>query len=141
MMARMNFPAAPTRAITHAITLYGLAHCDTVKKARAWLTAQGLQHHFHDFQKHGVPAAALQGWVDALGWEALVNRRGTTWRRLDAAVQVAVCDSASAAALLVQHPSAIKRPVVEWRSQGRLQHTSVGFDSAQWQQQAAGLTD
>ena len=139
MMARMNFPAAPTRAITRAITLYGLAHCDTVKKARAWLTAQGLQHHFHDFQKHGVPAAALQGWVDALGWEALVNRRGTTWRRLDAAVQVAVCDSASAAALLVQHPSAIKRPVVEWR-QGEHSTITVGFDAARWQELHAALT-
>ena len=132
-MARMNFPDTGT----NAITLYGIAHCDTVKKARAWLNAQGLQHHFHDFQKHGVPVAALEGWINALGWQALVNRRGTTWRRLDAAVQASVCDGPSAAALLAQHPSAIKRPVVEWRNTVRPAHTSVGFDAQQWTEWAA----
>ncbi len=135
MMARMNFPDTGTSAIT----LYGIANCDTVKKARAWLTAKGLQHHFHDFKKHGVPADALQGWLQALGWEALVNRRGTTWRQLDGAAQAAVCDAASAAALLVQRPSAIKRPVVEWREAGRLVHTSVGLDAESWSQWAAEL--
>ena len=139
-MARMNFPDTDTDTGPDAITLFGIAHCDTVKKARAWLSAQGLPHHFHDVKKHGVPADALQGWMEALGWQALVNRRGTTWRQLDAAAQAAVCDAASAAALLVQHPSAVKRPVVEWRRQGQLQHTSVGFDSTQWQQQTAHLS-
>ena len=88
-----------------------------------------------------MPAGALQGWMDALGWEALVNRRGTTWRQLDAAAQAAVCDAASAAALLVQYPSAVKRPVVEWRTAGRLEHTSVGFDAGQWAQRVAKLQD
>ena len=135
MMARMNFPDTGTSAIT----LYGIAHCDTVKKARAWLNMQGLPHHFHDFKKHGVPVDALQGWMEALGWEALVNRRGTTWRQLDGAAQAAVCDAASASALLVQHPSAIKRPVVEWRKADRLVHTSVGLDVQRWFQWAAEL--
>ena len=135
MMARMNFPDTGTSAIT----LYGIANCDTVKKARAWLTAEGLQHHFHDFKKHGVPVDALQGWMEALGWEALLNRRGTTWRQLDGAAQAAVCDAASASALLVQHPSAIKRPVVEWRKADRLVHTSVGLDVQRWFQWAAEL--
>ena len=134
-MARMNPPGTHTTAIT----LYGIANCDTVRKARAWLGAQGLEHHFHDFKKHGVPAALLQGWVDTLGWEALVNRRGTTWRQLDAAAQAGVCDAASAAALLQAHPSAIKRPVVQWRRADTLRHTSVGFDAAQWALQAAQL--
>ena len=137
MMARMNLPDADT----NAITLYGIANCDTVKKARSWLTAQGLAHHFHDFKKHGVPAAALQGWMDTLGWETLVNRRGSTWRQLDSAAQAAVCDAASATALLVQHASAIKRPVVEWRKAGALLHTSVGFDANQWAQRVADLQD
>lgn len=131
----MNFPDT----VTNAITVYGIAHCGTVKKARAWLTAQGLPHHFHDFKKHGVPADALQGWMDALGWEALINRRGTTWRQLDGAAQAGVCDGASAAALLVQHPSATRRPVVEWRTAGLLRRTSVGFDASQWAQWAAEL--
>lgn len=138
MMVGMNLPDIPD-SHTSPITLYGIANCDTVKKARAWLTTQGLIHHFHDFKKHGVPAAALQGWMDALGWEALVNRRGTTWRKLDTATQAAVCDATSASALLTQHTSAIKRPVVEWRKAGVLRHTSVGFDTGQWAQRATEL--
>ena len=115
------------------ITLYGIANCDTVKKARAWLTTQGLEHHFHDFKKHGVPADRLAVWMAAAGWEKLVNRQGTTWRKLDAATQTAVQDAASASAVLQAHPSAIKRPVVEWRG-GVSIHTTVGFDVAVWTQ-------
>ena len=149
MMARMNHPGISdtTRTFntsdTHAvaITLYGISNCDTVKKARAWLTAQGLEYQFHDFKKLGVPEAALQSWIDALGWEAVVNRRGTTWRQLDAAAQAAVCDAASAAVLLAQHTSAIKRPVAEWRKGGVLLHTSAGFDQGQWAQRVVELQD
>ncbi|OZB52133.1 MAG: arsenate reductase, partial [Thiomonas sp. 14-66-4] len=72
------------------IILYGIPNCDTVKKARAWLGAQGVAHAFHDFKKHGVPEAALDAWLAALGWEALVNRKGTTWRGLDDATRAAV---------------------------------------------------
>ena len=124
---------------TPHLTLYGISNCDTVKKARAWLTAHAVPYQFHDFKKHGVPVDALQGWMEALGWEALVNRRGTTWRKLDTATQAAVCDATSASALLAQHTSAIKRPVVEWRKAGALLHTSVGFDAGQWAQRAAEL--
>ena len=115
-------------------TLYGIANCDTVKKSRAWLTAHGIEHHFHDFKKHGVPADRLPEWIAAAGWEKLVNRQGTTWRKLAADVQASVRDAASASALLQAHPSAIKRPVVEWRRGNTLQ-TTVGFDAAQWAQQ------
>ena len=119
--------------ITLDITLYGIAHCDTVKKARAWLTAQGLEHHFHDFKKHGVPVDRLAVWMAAAGWETLVNRQGTTWRKLGADIQATVHDAASASALLQAHPSAIKRPVVEWRS-GASTRTTVGFDPSHWTQ-------
>ena len=113
------------------ITLYGIANCDTVKKARAWLTAQGQPYHFHDFKKHGVPADRLAAWMADAGWEKIVNRQGTTWRKLDAATQAAVHDAASASALLQAHASAIKRPVVEWR-EGASTRITVGFDAALW---------
>lgn len=95
------------------LTLYGIPNCDTVKKARAWLTEQGWQHTFHDFKKQGVPADKLAHWVQVLGWEALVNRQGTTWRKLDDATKAAVVDSASAQSLMLSHASVIKRPVLE----------------------------
>ncbi|KAB0581810.1 Spx/MgsR family RNA polymerase-binding regulatory protein [Ideonella dechloratans] len=110
------------------LTLYGIPNCDTVKKARAWLAGQGASVVFHDFKKQGVPAERLAAWVQALGWQALVNRQGTTWRKLDPAVQAAVVDAASAMALLREQASAIKRPVVEWPD-GRV---TVGFDAADW---------
>ncbi|MFT3717571.1 ArsC family reductase [Pseudorhodoferax sp.] len=108
-------------------TLYGIPNCDTVKKARAWLDGQGIAYAFHDFKKAGVPPQ-LDDWIAALGWEALLNRKGTTWRRLDAATQAAVHDAASAAALMRAHPSVIKRPVVEW-SRGP---ATVGFSPEAW---------
>ena len=110
-----------------AITLYGIPNCDTVKKARAWLEGQGVAYDFHDFKKAGVPPERLAAWTGALGWERLVNRQGTTWRKLDAATQAAVHDAASAGEFLRQQPSAIKRPVVEWPGQ-----TTVGFDATAW---------
>jgi Spx/MgsR family transcriptional regulator len=95
------------------LVVYGIPNCDTVKKARAWLAARGLDHAFHDFRKQGVPAERLDAWLAALGWEALVNRRGTTWRKLDLALQAAVTDAASARALMLANPSVIRRPVIE----------------------------
>jgi len=115
------------------ITVYGIANCDTVKKARAWLTAQGLEYRFHDFKKLGVPADRLPVWIDQTGWEKLLNRQGTTWRKLDPATQASAQDAASASTLMQAHSSAIKRPVVEWRQGERLQVT-VGFDAAGWQE-------
>ena len=104
--------------------LYGIPNCDTVRKARAWLDAAGVDYRFHDFKKAGVPAEALTAWLAAVGWERLLNRQGTTWRKLDAAVQSGVVDAVSAAALLRDQPSLIKRPVVAWTS-GAI---TVGFD-------------
>ena len=113
---------------TSHITIYGIPNCDTVKKSRAWFTAQGLDHTFHDFKKQGVPAQHLPGWMAAVGWEKLVNRQGTTWRKLDAETQAAAQGEESAAALLQAQPSVIKRPVVEWPD-GAI---TVGFDPADW---------
>jgi arsenate reductase len=95
------------------LILYGIPNCDTVKKARTWLTEQGLDYAFHDFKKQGVPADRLPQWTQALGWEALVNRQGTTWRKLEDATKAAVVDAASAQALMLAQPSVIKRPVLE----------------------------
>jgi arsenate reductase len=110
----------------HTLTLYGIPNCDTVKKARAWLSGRGATVVFHDFKKQGVPEAPLARWLQAAGWEKLVNRQGTTWRKLAADVQAAVCDEASARALLLREPSVIKRPVVEW-ADGEI---TVGFSEA-----------
>ncbi len=109
------------------ITLYGIPNCDTVKKARAWLAEHGQSHTFHDFKKQGVPVLQLAQWTQAAGWEKLLNCKGTTWRKLDPALQAAVVDAASAQALMLAQPSVIKRPVVDWGP-----GITVGFDAALW---------
>ncbi len=114
------------------IAVYGIPNCDTVKKARAWLNAQRLEHQFHDFKKQGVPADRLTVWMEAVGWQKLVNRQGTTWRKLGAEMQSSVKDEQTAHALMLTQPSVIKRPVVEWPSSDGLD-VSVGFDLTQWQ--------
>ena len=114
------------------IVVHGIPNCDTVKKARAWLAEHGVAHRFHDFRKDGVPAERLEDWLNLIGWERLVNRKGTTWRRLDPAAQPAVQDAASARALMLREPSVIKRPVVDWAN-GQV---TGGFDAQSWQGQA-----
>jgi arsenate reductase (glutaredoxin) len=110
-----------------SITIYGIANCDTVRKARAWLAERELAYEFHDYKKQGVPEAALAGWMAVLGWERLLNRRGPTWRKLDPARQAAVHDAASARALMVEQPSVIRRPVLVRGTELR-----VGFDPDDW---------
>lgn len=110
----------------NSITIYGIPNCDTVKKARAWLSEQGVPATFHDFKKQGVPETQLARWLQAVGWEKLVNRQGTTWRKLDEGEKIAVTDAASARALMLRQPSVIKRPVVEW-GDGEV---TVGFSEA-----------
>ena len=116
--------------IEAVITLYGISNCDTVKKARAWLQQAGRDVRFVDFKKTGVPADRLDAWLASVGWERLLNRQGTTWRKLDDEVRAAVVDPASAREVMLAHPSVIKRPVVEW-ADGRI---TVGFDAADWAQ-------
>jgi arsenate reductase (glutaredoxin) len=116
----MTLPTAPR--------LYGIPNCDTVKRARAWLNEQGLAHEFVDFKKAGVGAADLRRWADAVGWDKLINRQGTTWRKLDAAAQAQAADAAGAERLALAQPSVIKRPVVDWPDGV----TTVGFAPETW---------
>lgn len=108
-------------------TIYGIANCDTVRKARAFLADQGIDAAFHDYRKSGVPADALAGWVAAFGWEKLLNRQGTTWRKLAPQEQARVVDAGSAMALMQAQPSVIRRPVLQHG--GRL---LLGFDRSEW---------
>jgi len=108
------------------VTVYGIPNCDTVKKARKWLDANGVEYLFHDYKKAGVDQAKLESWVGEKGWEILLNKRGTTFRKLDDADKADI-DSNKAVTLMAQHNSMIKRPVVE-HPNGLL----VGFKEDQW---------
>ena len=112
-------------------TLHGIPNCDTVKKARRWLDAQGIAYRFHDFRKDGLDAAQLQRWIDALGWEKLLNKAGTTFRKLPDADRQDL-DAAKAKALMLAQPAMIRRPVVEAGDA-----VSVGFSADEWQKRFA----
>ncbi|NQU61441.1 MAG: Spx/MgsR family RNA polymerase-binding regulatory protein [Rhodospirillales bacterium] len=107
------------------IAVYGLKNCDTCRKALKWLAGKNLEHRFHDFRKHGIDAKAIEKWADAVGWETLLNKRGTTWRGLADSEKDGVGPS-NAAALMAAHPALIKRPVFE--VSGRI---IVGFKDEQ----------
>lgn len=107
-------------------TIFGIKNCDTMKKAFAWLEANGVAHDFHDYKKSGIDAATLERWEKVLGWETLLNRRGTTWRKLDEATQAAI-DRASALRLMQEQPSLIKRPVLQ-----NGDTLLCGFDAERW---------
>ncbi len=111
------------------ITLYGIPNCDTVKKARQWLTANDLDFQFHDFKKQGVDTALLQRWIADIGLDKLINRAGTTWRALSDAEKAQAGSAEGAIALLQAKPSIIKRPVLD--NAGKL---SVGFKAETWQE-------
>lgn len=95
-----------------AITMYGIKNCDTIKKARDWLAENRCDYAFHDYKASGIDRPTLQGWVDALGWEVLLNRAGTTFRKLPDADRADI-DAAKAIALMEAQPSMIKRPVLD----------------------------
>ena len=116
MMRGMNKKTTPT-------LVFGIANCDTVKKARMWFSDHAFDVQFHDFKKNGVSPADVSRWAQAVGWETLLNRKGTTWRKLDTPTQAGVVDAQSAFETMVNHPSCIKRPVVVW-SDGQI---TVGF--------------
>jgi arsenate reductase len=109
------------------LALYGIPNCDTMKKARRWLDDKGLQYQFHDYKKAGIDAATLQAWCAKLGYEQLLNTRGSTWRKLSDADRSQI-DETKAIALMQQQPSLIKRPVLAHGKQ-----LLVGFDEAAWQ--------
>lgn len=112
--------------------VYGIANCDTVRKARAWLDERDVAYEFVDFRMSPPGRAALEGWCAAVGWEALLNRRGLTWRRLDEAARARVVDAPSAVETMLAHPSAIRRPVVEAGAT-----VVAGFDPEDWSRRFA----
>ena len=109
------------------ITLYGIPNCDTVKKARKWLDAKGIDYAFHDYKKQGADSGKIAKWVEQAGWEVVLNRRGTTFRKLPDADKEGL-DAKKAVAVMAANPSCIKRPVVEYPG-GLL----VGFKEAEWE--------
>jgi arsenate reductase len=108
--------------------LYGIPNCDTVRKARKWLAAHDIDYHFHDFRKDGLQANQLNKWVAAVGWEALLNRRGLSWRKLPEKEKANVTQN-RAVKLMLAEPTLIKRPVLEHAK--RLQ---VGFSETVYRQ-------
>ena len=109
-----------------ALTVYGIPNCDTVKKARSWLEARGIAYAFHDYKKLGADPARIAGWVAQAGLDKVLNKAGTTFRKLDDAAK-ADLDGDKAVALMAEHTSTIKRPIVEYPG-GLL----VGFKDAEW---------
>lgn len=95
-----------------SVTIYGIKTCDTMKKARGWLDGHGVAHAFHDYKTAGIERARLEGWAKAVGWETLLNRAGTTFRKLPEADKQGI-DAAQAIALMLAGPSMIKRPVLD----------------------------
>jgi arsenate reductase len=114
--------------MAETMKLYGIPNCTTVKKARAWLDEHGHDVPFHDFKKQGVDAAWLRGVIKQSGWQALLNTRGTTWRKLTDTEKASAGNEAGAIALMLAQPSVIKRPVLERDGQYHL-----GFAEAQYQ--------
>ena len=92
------------------LTVYGLKNCDTCRNAIKWLNQEGINHVFHDVRKDGLSATEMSDWTDKIGWETLLNRRGTTWRKLDDEIKASI-DESSAKALMLEQPAMIKRPV------------------------------
>ena len=108
-------------------TLYGIPNCDSMKKARKWLDGHAVAYEFHDFKKAGLKPAMLKKWIRAVGWETLLNRRGMMWRRLDPSIRESI-DLASATRVMLETPSIIKRPVLDFDGE-----IYVGFSEDQYQ--------
>ena len=108
--------------------VYGIKNCNTVKSAIDWLKKNKVEFEFHDYKKSGITAAKLSEWSKQIGWESLVNKRGTTWRQLDEAVQKKVINEKSAIALMIEKTSVIKRPLIEANGKVML----LGFDEAEY---------
>lgn len=106
--------------------LYGIKNCDTVKKARKWLDDNGIAYEFHDFKKDGLTSEKLSQWEQAIGWETLINKRGTTWRKLPDELRDNM-SAQSAHQIMLENTSIIKRPVVE-----RGDEVTVGFNADEW---------
>jgi len=114
--------------MVNAVTLYGIPNCDTIKKARAWLSTRGIEFEFHDYRKQGLDREQLQSMVAVLGWEAMLNRRGTTWRALPDPLKDRI-DVESAIGVMLDNPAIIKRPIL-----AKDEQLHLGFSAAQYQE-------
>ena len=94
------------------LTMYGIKNCDTIKKARRWLEAHQIEYRFHDYRADGLERAQLDTFIAELGWQALLNTRGTTWRKLDESLRNSIDNADAAAALMIEMPAIIKRPLL-----------------------------
>ncbi|MCU7960173.1 MAG: ArsC family reductase [gamma proteobacterium symbiont of Bathyaustriella thionipta] len=108
--------------------MYGIPNCDSIRKARKWLKQQGIEYQFHDFKKEAVDPEKLDDWMQQAGWETLLNRRGTTWRKLAQEVRERI-DEATARRVMLEQPSSIKRPVLVVNGK-----VIVGFSEEVYQQ-------
>ena len=109
------------------ISVYGIKNCDTVKKARKWLTDNNIEYTFHDLRADGIGPGSIEHWIEQAGWETVLNRRGTTWRKLDSSIQENT-NRDNVVALLMEHPAMIKRPVLD--VDGTI---SIGFKADNYQ--------
>jgi arsenate reductase len=109
-------------------TVYGIKNCNTVKSSLDWLKKNRVEFEFHDYKKKGIAEAKLKEWIKQVGWENLVNKRGTTWRQLDEKVQAGVTNEKSAIALMLEKTSVIKRPLIE--KNGKV--LVLGFDETDY---------
>ena len=114
--------------MTCPLTLYGISGCDTIRKAKAWLDNQHIEFEFHDYRKQGLDQHQLQSMISALGWEAMLNRRGTTWRNLSDTVRNQI-DQDSAIRVMLDNPAIIKRPIL-----ARDNQLHVGFSTGQYEE-------
>jgi len=108
--------------------VYGIKNCNAVKSAVEWLKKNKVEFEFHDYKKSGIPASKLADWSKQVGWESLVNKRGTTWRQLDEAVQKKIISEKTAIALMLDKTSVIKRPLIEKNDKVIL----LGFDEIEY---------
>jgi arsenate reductase len=111
------------------MTVYGIKNCNTVKTALDWLKKNKIEFEFHDYKAKGISEAKLKDWSKQVGWESLVNKRGTTWRQLDESVQKKITSENSAIALMKEKTSVIKRPLIE--NEGKI--VTLGFDEAAYE--------
>lgn len=112
------------------LTMYGIKNCDTIKKARRWLEAHQIEYRFHDYRADGLERAQLDTFIAELGWQALLNTRGTTWRKLDESLRNSIDNADAAAALMLEMPAIIKRPLLCAPGRPMLR----GFSEASYQQ-------
>ena len=110
--------------------VYGIPNCNTVKKSLDWLNKRSIKYQFHNYKKEGITADKLNGWSKQISWHELINRKGTTWKRLDASLQSSITNQKAAVQLMMQFTSVIKRPIIELNDKIIV----IGFDENEYQQ-------